>query len=316
MIGERNVEGFTALTLASDGQGGLEAAFVPEAGMVGCSLRHRGEELLGQRGGLRAYVAERGTMGIPLLHPWANRVSERRFAVAGRDVALEPPAPFSVDPNGLPIHGLLSAARGWRVEQHAATEDGALLAARFDFGASVELVEAFPFPHEVLMEARLADEALTVTTAVHAADQVAVPISFGYHPYLQVPGVSRSDWQVEIPVSERLVLDRRMLPTGEREAVSSIQGPLGSRTFDDAYVAPPGGASLVVAGGGRRIEVAFDEGYPYAQVYAPSDDDVIALEPMTAPTNALVTGGPDLPLLGAGDVYRATFSINVTSVTS
>ena len=118
-------------------KGGLEAAFVPAAGMVGCSLRHRGEELLGQRGGLRAYVAERGTMGIPLLHPWANRVSERRFAVAGRDVALEPPAPFSVDPNGLPIHGLLSAARGWRVEQHAATEDGAVLAARFDFGAGV-----------------------------------------------------------------------------------------------------------------------------------------------------------------------------------
>ena len=179
----------------------------------------------------------------------------------------------------------------------------------------MELVEAFPFPHEVLIEARLADEALTVTTAVRAADQVAVPISFGYHPYLQVPGVSRSDWQVEIPVSERLVLDRRMLPTGEREAVSSIQGPLGSRTFDDAYVRRPDGASLVVAGGGRRIEVAFDEGYPYAQVYAPGDDDVIALEPMTAPTNALVTGGPDLPLLGAGDVYRAAFSINVTSVT-
>ena len=104
--------------------------------MVGCSLRHRGEELLGQRGGLRAYVAERGTMGIPLLHPWANRVSERRFAVAGRDVALEPPAPFSVDPNGLPIHGLLSAASGWRVERHAATGGRRLLAARFDFGAA------------------------------------------------------------------------------------------------------------------------------------------------------------------------------------
>ncbi len=31
---------FTTLTLAS---GDLEATFVPDAGMVGCSLRHRGE---------------------------------------------------------------------------------------------------------------------------------------------------------------------------------------------------------------------------------------------------------------------------------
>jgi Fe-S oxidoreductase len=42
MVGKRMVEGVSALTLASDG--GVEVAFVPGAGMVGCSLRHRGEE--------------------------------------------------------------------------------------------------------------------------------------------------------------------------------------------------------------------------------------------------------------------------------
>ncbi len=71
------------LTLSS---GELEAVFVPEAGMVGRSLRHRGEELLGQRGGLEAYVRERKTMGIPLLHPWANRLSRTHFELLGRSV--------------------------------------------------------------------------------------------------------------------------------------------------------------------------------------------------------------------------------------
>jgi aldose 1-epimerase len=68
MIEVRELEGFEALTLGSDA-GELEATFVPGAGMVGCSLRHRGEELLGQRGGLPRYVADRSTMGIPPLHP-------------------------------------------------------------------------------------------------------------------------------------------------------------------------------------------------------------------------------------------------------
>ena len=54
----------------------------------------------------------------------------------------------------------------------------------------------------------------------------------------------------------------------------------------------------MLAGGGRRIELAFLSGFPYAQVFAPAEDAVVAFEPMTAPTNALVSGGPELPLLG------------------
>jgi galactose mutarotase-like enzyme len=311
MIDQRTVEGFPALGLSSP-EGELEATFVPEAGMVGCSLRHRGEELLGQRGGVGRYVAEHGTMGIPLLHPWANRLARERFRVAGREVVLDESATrLGRDPNGLPIHGLLAAAGGWEVERHEELGDGGLLVARFDFGAHPELMAVFPFGHMLLVEARLLGATLTIVTTVRATD-AAVPISFGFHPYFRLPGVDRANWKVDLPVTERLLLDSRMLPTGEREAVQAAAGPLGSRTFDDGYLSPERGAAFVLAGGGRRIEVAFDDAYPYAQVYAPADDDVIALEPMTAPTNALVSGAPDLVLLGSGEAYRATFSITVT----
>src|SRR5207247_9522323 len=102
-----------------------------------------------------------------------------------------------------------------------------------------------------------------------------------------------------------------MLPTGERERVVVESGPLGSRTFDDGYVAPADSAPFVLAGAGRRIELSLGQGYPYAQVYAPDDDDVIAYEPMTAPPNALVQGEADLPLVAPGDEHRATLSIAV-----
>ena len=156
MIGERTIDGVPALTLASEAVGGIEAAIVPGAGMVVCSLRHRGEELLGQRGGLRKYMEHHSTMGIPLLYPWANRVSQDRFAVAGRtvDLGLADPAP-SRDPAGLPIHGLLGAARGWQVESHSARPDGGVLEASFDFAAHPGLTDAFPFPHELLFAAEL-----------------------------------------------------------------------------------------------------------------------------------------------------------------
>jgi aldose 1-epimerase len=312
VIGTRQVDGFEALTLSSE-EAEIEVAFVPEAGMVGCSLLHRGDELLGQRGGLARYVAERSTMGIPLLHPWANRLAERRFEVADREVDLDKASPPpNVDPHGLPIHGLLAAAEGWQVERHESTEDGGHLSSRFDFAARPDLIAAFPFPHQLAIEATLSGGVLTIATTVETSGDVEVPISFGYHPYLRLPGVDRADWRIEIPVSERLVLDADELPTGAREPAHLEDGPLGSRTFDDEFVAPEGSAPMVLEGGSRRIEVALLSGYPYTQVYAPADDDVVALEPMTAPTDALIAGGAELPLVAPGETFRAEFSITVS----
>ncbi|HEX8752471.1 MAG TPA: aldose 1-epimerase [Solirubrobacterales bacterium] len=312
MVGERTEEGLAGLTLESEALGGVEATFVPEAGMIGCSLRHRGEELLGQRKGLRGYVESGSTMGIPFLHPWANRLGANRFAIAGRTVDLELDGlHVKRDERGLPIHGLLTAARGWQVERHVETDDGGLLRAVFDFGAHPLLTEAFPFPHRVELEARLAGPQLGIATSVEATGEVAVPISFGFHPYLRLPGVPRVEWVLKAPVRERLELDERMLPTGRREAAGIEAGPLGGRTFDDPFLAPPGDEPFVLSGGGRRIAVTLGEGYPFTQVYAPADTDAVAIEPMTAPTNALVAGGPDLPLVEPGERFVAAFSIEV-----
>lgn len=311
MIDTRPVDGFDALTLSS-ADAELEADFVPDAGMVGCSLLHRGEELLGQRGGLARYVAERSTMGIPLLYPWANRLAQRRIQVGGVEIDLDRASPPpNVDQHGLPIHGLLAAAKGWQVERHESSADGGVLAAQFDFGAKPDLIAAFPFPHELSIEATLEGTALTIATTVEPSGDEGVPISFGYHPYFRLPGVERADWRIEAPVSERLVLDADELPTGSREPVQVEGGPLGSRTFDDEFVAPDDSAPLVLAGGDRRIEVALLSGFPYTQIYAPADDDVVALEPMTAPTDALLVGGPELPFVSPGESFRAEFSITV-----
>ena len=46
-------------------------------------------------------------------------------------------------------------------------------------------------------------------------------------------------------------------------------------------------------------------------VRAPRGKDFICFEPMTAPTNALVRGGPALPLVRPGGEHAACFSITV-----
>jgi galactose mutarotase-like enzyme len=307
-------DGFAAEVLCSDALGGIEAWFVPEAGMVGCSLRHRGEELLGQRKGLAHYARAHSTMGIPLLHPWGNRVSEFRFELLGRQVDLDQARDaLYLDPNGLPIHGLLAGAPEWEVTAREARADGARLSARFDFAARNDLMAAFPFAHELAVEVALRDSTLTVQTTLAATGDAAVPVAFGYHPYLRLPGVPRAEWSIHAPVGERLVLDERSLPTGAREPATVEDGPLGDRIFDDLYAGVRDGAVFSVAGGDRRLEVEFARGYPVAVLFAPDSDDVICFEPMTAPTNALVTGAPELRVVAPGERFTAMFAITITA---
>ena len=67
---------------------GLRAAFAPGANLVLHSLRRAGRELLALNDGLGAYRELGATMGVPLLYPWANRLSRFGFAVDGTEVSL------------------------------------------------------------------------------------------------------------------------------------------------------------------------------------------------------------------------------------
>ncbi len=289
----------------------LEAAFAVGVGMVGCSLRHRGQELLGQRGGLDKYAREGSTMGIPLLHPWANRLAGLSYSVDGRAVELDPQAmPLRLDPNGLPIHGLAAACPHWELLEADAGERGARLHARLDFGAHPELLAGFPFPHRPEAEVTLSGRTLALETTLEATGDVPVPVAFGYHPYLRLPGLPRAEWEVRLPVRRRARLDERGIPTGEAEPVQLPPGPLGEQDFDDLFVELCHPPEFILAGAGRRIEVRFEQGYPYAQVYGPPDAEHVCFEPMTAPTNALVDG-TGLRRVEPGRRYVAGFSIAV-----
>ncbi len=139
-----------------------------------------------------------------------------------------------------------------------------------------------------------------------------VPLAYGFHPYLTLPGVPRERWLVELPACSHLALDERSIPTGAAQGQPPTVAPLGDRALDDAYVGVADGALFAVSDPeqGRRIEVTFEQGYSAAQVFAPLSEPVICFEPMTAPTNALVSG-ESLRIAGPGAPATAAFSIAV-----
>jgi galactose mutarotase-like enzyme len=313
-VRDERVDGLAAIALLSHARD-LRVAFAPGAGLVGYSLTHRGEELLGQRGGLAAYRERGSTFGLPLLHPWANRLAASSYSVGGRSVELlDSAAPAHLDANRLPIHGLVAGVPYWQETGRTGGNGTAAFSARLDYGAHAELMAGFPFPHELHVEAELQDGTLRIATILLPTGDVAVPVAYGWHPYLRLPGVPRADWRVELPVRRRAVLDPLGLPLGTTEPVEIEPGPLGERTFDDHFVELDRPATFALEGGGRRIELELGDGYTHAQVYAPpaSDDDAyICFEPMTAAVNALASG-EGLRSVPPGGSFRADFSIRVS----
>ncbi|MGB3476261.1 MAG: aldose 1-epimerase [Mycobacterium sp.] len=290
----------------SDPSSSLTATFVPNAGMIGTSLCDDGVELLGQRRGVAAYVAEHKTMGIPLLYPWANRLSGNGYRVDATEVTLTPGiGGVHADEFGAPIHGTLAGDAGWRVNARSASA----LTAELDFGARPDLLASFPFPHLLELAITLADRTLTVRTTVSATSDTAVPLCFGFHPYLQLPDVPRAQWLIETPPMRSRIVNTHGLPTGAIEPHPASPKLLGDEVFDHGFDEVAPGAVFALSGGGRRIEVRFDHGYPAAQIYAPATEDVVCFEPMAAPTDALRRGGYAVARLGQPGV--AQFSIHV-----
>jgi aldose 1-epimerase len=280
----------------------LAATFLPRLGMLGVSLRHRGDELLALPGGLDGYRAGDVT-GLPLLAPWANRLGTRRYEVDGEVVDLAGLA-LHTDPQGLPIHGTMSAQPGWDV----VAVDGRSLAARFDFGAHPRLLASFPFPHELRIDVAVDATTLSVATTLTPTSGRAVPVAFGYHPYLSLSGTRRRDVRLRLPARRHLELDERQLPTGAGHAEDAEDEPLGARTFDELYQLADD-RELALEGGGRRLTLALGDGYRYAQVFTPPGADTFCLEPMTAPVNALVDGG--YALVPPGASFTARFELRV-----
>ena len=241
-------------------------------------------------------------MGVPLLYPWANRLAGFTYDATGIRVALPPDTTLvNRDPAGLPIHGALPAScagtssvppppRLTGPPRVDADEPGVRRCSHSRTGSSTG-------PTWTAGRCEIA-VTLEADRGRHGPGLVRLP-PVPAHPGRRA-GRCRAHAARAAPAGAR----RRDDSHGRDRALRRRDAPLGDTTWDDGFRDLLTPATFVLKGRDAEVSLTFLRGYDFAQVFAPPGSDFVCFEPMTAPTNALVSGGPDLNLVAPGEQLR------------
>lgn len=253
-----------------------------------------------------------------VLAPWPNRVRDGRWTHDGVVQQLDVTEPA----RGGALHGLLQFA-DYVVRDEA--PDAVTL------GAVIAPQHGWPFALDTWVAYRIESDGITVTHgATNLADRPA-PYAVGTHPFLRVGSAPVEQLTLTAPAATLFDVDARLNPVGE----SSVEGTaadlrggrtVGELTLDTAYgslthadVADGRGASAwLTAPDGARTTLWQDVDWGYLQVFTtpifprPSGlGTAVAVEPMTAPPDAL-NSGEGLIWLEPGASWQGSWGLRYT----
>jgi aldose 1-epimerase len=246
-----------------------------------------------------------------VLAPWPNRVRDGRWSWEGvvQQLAISEPA------LGNASHGLLRNT-GYRVVERTASsvELGALIAPQLGWPVAVDTRVTY----------RLEEDGLVVTHRAVAGSTGPVPWAVGAHPYLRVGAHPVEDLTLTVASDAWLAVDDRLnaLDVRPMDAAHDLRAPrrLAGLDLNSAYTGlaergERGTVAALSAPDGARTELWADPAFGWLQVYTPADHPrlsgpglAVALEPMTAPPDAL-NSGVGLAWLAPGEAWEASWGI-------
>ncbi len=287
-------------------------ATVTELGAGLRRLEHRGQPVIV---GYEPDVLPPGAAG-QLLCPWPNRVDGGHYAIDGAHYQLD----LSEPANGNAIHGLTR----W-----SSWAPGPAVAAGDEITLRLVLLghQGYPFCLELDASYRLdADRGLAVSISARNVGSVAAPYGTGSHPYLTAGAATVDECELELPAGLWQPIGERGIPydipvdvtgtefdfrTAKRIGLTQLDSALTGLTRE-----ADGRVRARLSSAGTQVTLWAGPGYEWLQVFTGDTLDpshrrkAVAIEPMTCPPNAFVSG-VDLLMLEPGDSVTHTWGIEV-----
>jgi aldose 1-epimerase len=248
-----------------------------------------------------------------VLAPWGGRVAGGDWQLEGATQRLA----LTERDKGNASHGLLRFSPYRLLEQ---SESKLLLQ------ATIHPQSGWPFLVDTFVGYELTDDGLTVTHEAINSGAERAPWACGAHPYLAVGATPAERLTLTVPAA-RVFNAVDLIPT-EETLVDAMDASapdlragrrLAELDIDHNYAGLEfvGGVatSSLVDEQGRGVELWQDAAFPYAVVFTPRDfpaadgaRHAVAVEPMSAPANAL-NSGQGLVWLEPGETWRGQWGI-------
>lgn len=234
-----------------------------------------------------------------VLAPWPNRTEDGIFSWKGTEhqLAITEPERHNA------IHGFVLDA-AWQIVNHDPD--------RVEIAADIAPQQGWPWALRVTASYLLDEQGLHCTYGASTQED-SVPFAFGLHPYLSPQGTTVDEAELRLPPVEHHLLDARNVPTGEHAPVE-LSHCVAELELDDLFYVGPVPHTVELAADGRGVRMDSGEGLGWLQIYTapdfPGRGRAIAVEPMSAPPNALRTG-TDLVELGPDRPWQATVHFSV-----
>lgn len=246
-----------------------------------------------------------------VLVPWPNRVEGASWERDGQRLALDVTEPAA----GNAIHGLLAE------HDYALLERGE---SWLTLAAPVIGHAGYPFELQTELRYALSFGGITARHCIRNSGDAPAPVALGVHPYLRVGEWPVGELRFTLQAGAILPLDERHFP-GERRAVHGPAETLQAGRRVAAIVPHACFTELELEGGrmhaeliapdGRGVRLWADSDFGYVQLYVTPDfptdaghTTAIAIEPMSAPPNAL-RSGEGLRWLAPGETWELSWGI-------
>ncbi|KQQ66649.1 aldose 1-epimerase family protein [Microbacterium sp. Leaf320] len=242
-----------------------------------------------------------------VLAPWPNRVRDGRWNDEGKERQLAITEPKFSNAS----HGLLRFT-AYGIEETASATT---------LSATIVPQTGYPYLIETSVTYVLRSDGIDVTHALTNLSATAAPVALGTHPFVTIGDVDPHDLVLRVPAHTQITTDERMLPTGAQPADAALRdgARLGDVDLDTGFTdleRDPDGLvrHSLTAPDGRRLTLWQGTGFDFVQVYTtdkyPGQSLAVAIEPMTAPADAL-NSGVGLRRLAPGETWTLEWGITL-----
>jgi aldose 1-epimerase len=229
-----------------------------------------------------------------LLSPWVNRVRNGNYSFEGRNYQL----PINEMNLGNAIHGLLAR------KPFSLQLENAIATLSYQYHAEEK---AYPFSFEMKLTYEfLSSNEFQMQFEAKNTGTSNMPFACGWHPYFCLPEGTLADWGIQFNSLSKCISDSQMIPLREEDFDASNGIDLGKENLDNVFrlkSLPKHVTRLYNKSSQTSLYLEQSSiDFPFLVVFAPENQDCIAIEPMTANTDAFNTFD-GLRTLAPGEVF-------------